>query len=610
MSLQNPFGLLALLSIPILIILYFILHKFKEKEISSTYIWIVSERFDKKRIPLSKISQPWFLLLQIIIAIVLSFALAQPIIYRHNQAENIYFIIDNSGSMNIKDSQKNRFEVAKDKIISVMEKAKNGSCFSIVTLCDNPRYIVKETESKDDVYTALESLSPSNIFSTIDDAFSIVQDAFREDPTIHAYYVTDKSYETKQNIDVINVAKSVDNYAISNCDYAIVDGHINVDGNLFSYSNDATLNIRLLVDDVAVKSQSVNAKKMQQCPFEFSILEIDFQKLTVEITNEDSLDLDNRFTIFAHKSRDIFKAAVVSDSPFYIERILKAIGYNEMDIYSSNTYKNEMGYDLYVFDGFAPLELPTDGGIWMFDVDANISNSGFVYQNQVVLDKAGLLNYSKDSNSLYKALTEGIMEDKIYISKYLKYSIYSSFSPILTYDGQPVVFAGLNDNLTREVVFAFDLHDSNLPLLMDFIVLFKNFVNYTVPEVMNGYVYQCGNDISINVLPNCESIKVTSPSQKISFLDCQSDSVVTYTLKEVGEYEIDVLANNENKIIKFYSSFSTLESNPTMNEKSISLIGEKIESERTSPFDLTFILLLLGIGLLLLDWIFYSFSKS
>lgn len=609
MTLKNPFGLLALIAIPLLIIFYFILHKFKEKEVSSTYIWLVSERFEKKKIPLSKISQPWILLLQIFIAIVFSFSLAQPVVYTHNAAENIYFILDNSGSMNIQDGDKNRFDIAKEKISSMVQKSKNGSCYSIIMLCDNTRYILKETESKDEVYTALSSLKVSNMFSTIDDALLLLQEAFYLDPSIQAYYFTDKSYESTENIEVINVAKSVDNYAITNCDYTIEDGHINIEGDIFSYANDANLNVRLWLDDVAIKSQIVNVKKLIKCRFNFNILETDFEKLTVEITNSDSLDLDNQYTVFLHEPRERFKSAIVSENPFYIQTILSAMGSSDMDIYSSNTYNNVTGYDLYVFDGYAPLELPTDGGIWMFDVDSNIASSGFVYQNQVVLDEAGLLNYTNDASSFYKVLTENIKEDKIYISKYLKYSIYNSFTPILTYEGQPVVFAGLNENLTREVVFAFDLHDSNLPLLMDFIVLMKNFLNYTVPEVMNGYAYSCGNEISINVLPNCESIEVISPSEKISFLDCNSESVVSYTLNEVGEYEIHVHANGENKKIKFYSSFSILESNPVISEKSLVLMGEKVEGIRTSSYDLTYILLLIGVCLLLFDWILYCLSK-
>ena len=37
----------------------------------------------------------------------------------------------------------------------------------------------------------------------------------------------------------------------------------------------------------------------------------------------------------------------------------------------------------------------------------------------------------------------------------------------------PVVFTGSAENGVREVVFAFDLHDSNFAMLMDYLILSK-----------------------------------------------------------------------------------------------------------------------------------------
>ena len=56
MSFLYPLGLLGLIGIPILIIIYIIKTKYTEQTVASTYLWLLSERFLKRKNPFSKIS--------------------------------------------------------------------------------------------------------------------------------------------------------------------------------------------------------------------------------------------------------------------------------------------------------------------------------------------------------------------------------------------------------------------------------------------------------------------------------------------------------------------------------------------------------------------------
>ena len=55
MSFMNPSGLWLLLGIPVLIILYLIKAQHEDRPVSSTYIWKLSSRFMKKRLPIQDI---------------------------------------------------------------------------------------------------------------------------------------------------------------------------------------------------------------------------------------------------------------------------------------------------------------------------------------------------------------------------------------------------------------------------------------------------------------------------------------------------------------------------------------------------------------------------
>ena len=81
-----PLGLLGLIGIPVLIAVYIIKNKYTEQTIASTYLWRLSERFLRKRRPLSKLAGIVSLLLQIACVATLSFALAHPVLVLQGQA--------------------------------------------------------------------------------------------------------------------------------------------------------------------------------------------------------------------------------------------------------------------------------------------------------------------------------------------------------------------------------------------------------------------------------------------------------------------------------------------------------------------------------------------
>ena len=55
MTLLTPLGLIALSSIVALIIIYIIRPNFQQKIISTTFVWKLSLKYRKKRIPTSKL---------------------------------------------------------------------------------------------------------------------------------------------------------------------------------------------------------------------------------------------------------------------------------------------------------------------------------------------------------------------------------------------------------------------------------------------------------------------------------------------------------------------------------------------------------------------------
>lgn len=609
MKFLYPLGLLGLLCIPVLILIYILKNKYVEKIVSSTYIWNLSEKFLKKKKPLKKITDLISLVLQVITVLILSISIAHPVFTIPNSAENVCFVLDISGSMNINNGSITRFEKGKQKIVELVNSSSNGSTFTLITASKETKVILEKEENKEKVLNKLNEISLDYSSSSLIDALTTIQNYYNEQKIGHTYLITDKTYSSVNNIDLINVSSQEENYALYDSKYQIRKGKINISGNLISYESDSVLNINLYLDDKFIVSQEVNVNKMVEKQYSFSLDEQEFSSMKVEITNSDALSLDNSNILYSVGSKNVCSTLIVTgNSTFYVSSILKAIGNVKIEEISPSSYHNQQGYDLYIFDSYSPNVLPNDGTIWLINTSKNIASSGFVVQNSVSLKDGGKTIYEQEKSSLYNELTKGTKNNSVSINQYIKYGLYREFTTILSINKIPLIFAGNNDYGNREVVFSFDFQNTDFPLLYDYIVLMRNFLNYSNPSPLENLFYKVGEDINVNIVNDCSSVKVISPSNNISYLETNF-SQTSFSLDEVGTYQFDFLINNEIKTYKIYVEFDSEEGKIFDNQTSIDLINNSNNLKFDGILDNLFIVILLAAILFSIDWMWYSYEQ-
>ena len=104
MTFLNPAGLWLLLGIPLVILLYILKPPVKEKAVSSTFLWKLSEKFMKKKSPFRRFRRIFLLILQIVTVLTLSLIAAKPVFLRKDCTDYI-LILDTSASMQMADDQ-------------------------------------------------------------------------------------------------------------------------------------------------------------------------------------------------------------------------------------------------------------------------------------------------------------------------------------------------------------------------------------------------------------------------------------------------------------------------------------------------------------------------
>ena len=603
-----PLGLLGLLGIPVLIIIYIIKNKYTEQIVPSTYLWNLSEKFLKKKKPISLISGIISLILQILAVIIVSVLIAKPVITLPNTAKDYCFIIDGTGSMNFETNDTTRMEIGKIKIEELIESSKNGSSYTLIYVGATSRVVYENLSNKDKAIEMLSKLQPSGVTVGLTGIINHVQNYYNENKSLETYFVTDKDY-TSSNINIINVSNNEQNYAIYDTSTLVEGTNMKVSSSIISYADDAILNVDVYVNSELLTTKEIECKKGIVQEFSTYVNVTDYETLEVKISNDDALDLDNNEVLYNIEKTHSYSTLIVSDRPFYLTSVIENVGNTDILVVSRDEYTSSMsGFSLYVFDSYTPNVLPTDGTVWLFGVSSSIDQSGFSVQD-VIEDETGIAaTYPKNSTSIYRTLTSGLLKNQIYVTKYYKYGLYKNFTVLLTHEGNPLIFTGLTDSGNREVVFAFDLHDSNVPLLLDYLTLSKNLLNYSFPVILEESSYICGDTVELNVLSNCDSIRIETPSNDVSYLDISSE-VTSYQTSEVGTHTIKVMIGDQERVFNIFVGLPLAEQYSGEEVTTLELQGVKENNYRDGIYDELIVLFVILAVIYMADWMVYCYEQ-
>ncbi|MBQ9729897.1 MAG: BatA and WFA domain-containing protein [Clostridia bacterium] len=611
MRLLYPLGLLGLIGVPVLILIYILKNKYTEQTVSSTYLWTLSEKFLKRKKPISKMAGIISLALQIAAVVFLSVALANPVFILPNAANDYCFILDGSGSMHTVQGNTTRFDLAKMEIENVIEDSADGSSYTLVFVGDATNVVYEKVEDKKKAVTLLQELNASSLASGVADAVAIAQEYFNENPALVTYLVSDKEYAGKQYVNTINVSDSSENYAVAEINYAVGENGLTVYAEVVSYESDKTLTVELYVngEGVPAQTQTVSVQKMVHTPVSFTSDKTNFDSLRVRVKESDALSLDNEMVLYNVHKENEYSVLLVSDRPFFINSLFDTVSEADVTVLATNAYNAPTGYDLYIFDCYAPATLPSDGAVWFFNLQQNVDKTGITYQSTVEIEeKSGVeIELVQTGSNESMALSRELDGKGISLCKYVKYGRMRNFTTVFEYEETPIVFSGTNEYGNREVVFAFDLHDSNFPLKLDYIVLGRNLLEYSFPTVVESVLYECGDDALINVVSGCESIRIESPSGSISYLDT-NEATATFLLTEIGSYKVTTKVGDVSREYHLYSLLGE-EERTSSTVETVNLQGQRSNVKRDGKYqDLIVYFVLLSL-LFLADWGVYCYDK-
>lgn len=630
MSFYYPLGLLGLIGIPIIVLIYIIKSKYTEQTVASTYLWTLSERFLKKRKPISKLTGILTLILQLLAVLIISVSIARPVFTVRNSASDVYIVLDGSASMNMRQGEQSRFDIARDRINGIIDEQGDGSSYSLVFVSDTVDTVFEGVTNKEQAKIFVGNLSAGWTASDCSSALEKAQAYFETHRSALMYVVTDKQYEVNDALTLIDVSDNESNCAFVSYGYDTDASGVCGVGQVISYDRDAQITVEMLIAQniteqaVTVAETTLDVVKGEPAEFTLNSSLPRFAKLELRIKENDAFAEDNSVILYDDDVAQDRKVLIVSDiddekdDALYLRNAIRSAGKADVDVITPQVYENKgaQGYDMYVFNGYAPKTLPKQAAIWLVDaIGGGDISTGVSYRGHTTArDEVGPYSYyapqyTDGTGSVEKLLMRDIVGRQVYVHSYAQYVASRKFTSVLNVGGDDLVFAGLNNNNDRQVVFSFRIKDSSMGLTDDFLILTRNLMDYSFPKALNETSYVCGEVMSVNVVSGCEGIVVTTPSGASSTLDTMETDVCEVQLTEAGTYTLSVKLQGRDE--RRLYAFAAVPESESRNEQggAVQLAGEREYNLSDGFYDNLLAFFIVLAVLVLADWGVYCYEQ-
>jgi hypothetical protein len=381
MPFLTPLALAGLLFVPVVIAMYLLKLRRDEAVVPSTLLWQKLVADVEANAPWQKLRRSLLLLLQLLLVLILVLLAARPFVERPaGLAGDIVLVIDTSASMQATDVSPNRLEAAKAMALEALRDLPAGGKVSVVAAGRTAKVVANGTSDLGRVKQAIASITATSDAGDLGDALRLASALAARSGDAEILVATDASIAKPPTgtleapVRVLRVGRAQDNQAIvalgvqtassglshsafvsvANLGLELVERTLEVyaDGVLRDSRTlklDPQRRTNLTIDDIDDPDRPASVIEVRLAP-----------KGEGSSATADMLAVDDRAWAIVPPAA-LRTVLLVSDGDPYLETALSFLPDTELygvtpDKYGPGT-KPEL-YDLIIFEGFLPAELP------------------------------------------------------------------------------------------------------------------------------------------------------------------------------------------------------------------------------------------------------------
>lgn len=488
MAFLSPLALLfGLLAVPVLI-LYMLKLRRREVEVSSVMLWQMLLRDREANAPWQKLKRNLLLLLQLLLLAALVIALARPFLRVPAIATGtVVVLLDASASMNATDVEPNRFEAAQAAVRQLIDGLTTDGTHrvSLMLVGRQPEVLASATGDKDVLKTALGKAHVSEGPADWEAAFALASGAVRAASIEHSTVVIISDGGLPENLPplpgevrYVPVGESADNLAIEAMALRPAPNGPELFAKVSNHGDlDRAVIISFYLGEQLFSAQQVNVPAgksadvvLTDLPKESAIYKA---RLSLPASEGDGQEVDG-FTLdntawAVYQPASAGRALLISPGNVFLEQVLAALPGLQPFRLTPGAPLPADPFDLYVFDSVITDTLPAKDLLLVNPPPNPLFTVGDVFTH------TELSRFIADD-----PLMQHVKWDNVHILKARKVTVPTWARVLVEAEGGPLVFAGETGG-RRVAVLTFDLHDSDLPLLVTYPILMSNLINHLAP---------------------------------------------------------------------------------------------------------------------------------
>lgn len=563
MTFLAPLGLLALLTLPLIIILHLRRERLRRVVVPSLMLWqqapATTGRHRRLILP-----RTLLLLLHLLVAGLLALALAHPQLLGRllaGGAQHLLVVIDTSTSMAAREGfNKDRLDEARARVRVLIDNLNGNDTLSIIAAGPQARLLATGTiGNRAGLLDALDRLEPVGTGTDIAGALALAQLAYESSTTQEAGQIVVLSDQEPpqdgpllpEQVEWVRVGNTTRNQAIvalaarprrgGTAGYDVYARIANYD------TRSAARTVHLLGDDKHLDVRTLNIRPEGETELTWEIAP-GTEVLELKMDSGDDLAIDDTASLSLDQSRSL-RTVLVSASAQANPALLRALATLPrltLATFDPVTYASAPpanAADLTIFDGLIPETLP-EGGVLIINPPAGNHPLLQVEAAQgsaegAVLPPVEIVHSTSgnDNNPL-----EGLSLGSIDFGTGLIVQTPSWAKVLLTRDNHPLILRGIVGE-RAVAIWAFDLVKGNLTTKLAFPLLVARAV-YDLTTPTPPISLLAGQALNMPLHPRTEKVELTDPtgqSQQIAV----TQTLVLEHLHHPGIYTVHELAGNE-----------------------------------------------------------------
>lgn len=653
-------ALAALLTVPPLVIMYFLRLRRRETPVPTTYLWRKVIEDLQVNQPFQRLRKNLLLLLQLLVLAAAIFSLAKPIRkIAMSQDERVVLLIDRSGSMSVREGRSTRLEQAKDQAQALLRGMRRSQKVMLVAFSDTAEVLCPFTADKGMLAERVRSIQPSDRTTHLDEAIRLAKayatplagpegDGPRNqmvstEPPGKAIIFSDGAISDSSEIsagrlglEYVKIGSADNNVGITAIEarreYANpqqIQLFLRVQN--FSPKEPARSGMSIYINDTLAAAKDLDlpatppagegtteATSSQQAArmdssqtVAFDLTSTDAVVIEARLQTDDALKADNvaRVCLGPAKQSSVL---LVTPGNIFLEKVLAGLPLRQVSQMKPEQYEKAgqkaAGFDVTIFDGYAPDKLG-DGNFIFFAAAPTLPDFSIqAPPKDAPGDDDTWRGTIVDFDTMHPMMRH-VSVDEILVARWCKLQVPKGASVLLETDKGPGI-AYVPQTRRQIVLVGFRLTDSIWPLQVGFPVFMYNAIRYMTGSVMQAErALQPGQPIDITAPKDLKTLTILTPDHIDLKVDTAGAGQGRFgATEQAGLYHVEPRANG---VVPQTFAVNLADANESdiVPREILQIGGEKLavqESLQGANQPIWPYAILAALGILCLEWYVYN----